>query len=471
MRKKTGLLTAVALVATMVGAGSASAGTVNTADGDIAERLEAIPGMTLVEEKPAQNGDRFLLLDYTQPIDHGDPAGGTFEQRISVLHTDEDAPVVYVPNGYSINPNPAYSEPTQLLGSNEVGVEHRFFGTSMPDEKDWTTLTVWQAAQDHHRVYSALEDLYQGNWLATGRSKGGMTATYYDYFFPDDMDGIVAYVAPSNPDPENTAPYEEFLSDVGTEACRTHLQGLEREVLERRDEMVEIHRQWAEDNNATFDTVGGVEQSFEVAPLSLSFAFWQYSSIADCKDIPPLGAPAQELHDFLELAVGFGADHELAFGAPYYYQAATELGSPSYARPHLDDLVQFPELGETGAYVPSWLEVPEFDNSTIVAVHEWVNTEATELLYVNGGQDPWFAKPFVPAGPQNDSYSMTVEWANHGALISGLPKDDRQSAIETLERWAGYHEVGAAAERSAATYVPSLDHPQEQAASLLPQRG
>lgn len=460
MRKPTGWLLSVAVIATTLGTSTAAAGTVSAAEADIADRLQGIPGMTLVEEKEASGDDRFFLLDYTQPVDHNAPDGATFEQRVSVLHTDEDGPTVYAPSGYNLNPNPAYSEPTQLIDGNEVGVEHRFFGTSVPSEDDWSTLDVWQAAQDHHRVYSALEGIYDGNWIATGRSKGGMTATYYRYFFPDDMDGIVAYVAPSNIDPADSTPYDELLARVGTEECRDHITGLEREVLLRRDEMIDLHQEWADELGATFETVGGLEQSFEVAPLNLSFTFWQYYSLSDCADIPALDAPSEELYDYLDAVVGFGADHELEFGGPYYYQAATELGSPYYSREYLGDLVQFPEMAETGAFVPPHVDVPEFDNSTIIDVDEWVRTEGTELLYVNGGEDPWSAKPFAPAGPQNDSHVLTVDWDNHGALIGGLGKDDRQIAIEALNRWAGLNEE-VSSEDSAPSYDPALDHPTQ----------
>lgn len=54
---------------------------------DIKDRILAIPGMSLIEEKPYP-GYRYFVLNYTQPIDHKHPSKGTFQQRVTLLHKD-----------------------------------------------------------------------------------------------------------------------------------------------------------------------------------------------------------------------------------------------------------------------------------------------------------------------------------------------------------------------------------------------
>ncbi|MDT0269078.1 S28 family serine protease [Streptomyces sp. DSM 44915] len=461
MRKTTGWLVSVAVLAGTATVGGAATGVAQAQEQDIAERIAAIPGMTLIEEKPAANGDRFLLLSFEQPVDHRRPGSGTFEQRISVLHTGEDRPTVFHTNGYWLNPNPAYSEPTQLLDANEVGLEHRFFGESVPEVEDWTHLDIYQAASDQHRVHEALSAIYDENWISHGRSKGGMTAAYYRYYYPEDMDGTVAYVAPSSTDREDTAPYDAFLSSVGTEECRSALEDVERELLLRRDEMVPLHEAWAEEVGATFTNVGGVEQSFEVGPLNLRWTFWQYyGSAEDCAAVPEPTASTQELYDYVDQMVGWGADHELAATVPYYYQAATQLGNPLYSTGHIDDLLEYPELKYSGAFVPPEIELPAFDNRAMTWVDGWVTHLGTEMLFVDGEADPWSAKPFTADSADRETYRLVAPGANHSAGISLLGAADRDLAVESVRAWAGLPAEAQSRAAAGNAYDPALDHPE-----------
>ncbi len=207
---------------------------------DIAEQLEAIPGMTVVEEKTAPAPYRYFVLNYTQPNDHLKPFRGSFQQRLTVLHRGTDRPTVLHTSGYNVGTNPTRSEPTRLVDGNQVSTEQRFFTPSRPQPADWTRqLTIWQAASDHHRIVSALDGLYRGKWLSTGASKGGMTSVYHRRFFPRDVDGTVAYVAPNDVVNHEDSRYTRFFETVGTPECRAALTALEREALgPRRGELL-----------------------------------------------------------------------------------------------------------------------------------------------------------------------------------------------------------------------------------------
>ncbi|MBW8703255.1 Prolyl tri/tetrapeptidyl aminopeptidase [Streptomyces sp. MBT84] len=117
------LLALVVLVGTLSTAGAATAA---TADTDIKDRLLAIPGMSLIEEKP-YTGYRFFVLNYTQPVDHRHPSKGTFQQRITVLHKDVSRPTVFYTGGYNVSTTPSRREPTQIVDGNQVSMEYRFF--------------------------------------------------------------------------------------------------------------------------------------------------------------------------------------------------------------------------------------------------------------------------------------------------------------------------------------------------------
>ncbi|MGV9241532.1 S28 family serine protease, partial [Streptomyces nigra] len=179
------LLALTVLIGTLSTAGAATAAGPESGTADIKERLLSIPGMSLIEEKP-YTGYRFFVLNYTQPVDHRRPSKGTFQQRITVLHKDTARPTVFYTGGYSVSTTPRRAEPTQIVDGNQVSMEYRFFTPSRPEPADWSKLDIWQAASDQHRIFTALKKVYSKNWISTGGSKGGMTATYYERFYPKD---------------------------------------------------------------------------------------------------------------------------------------------------------------------------------------------------------------------------------------------------------------------------------------------
>ncbi|HST81771.1 MAG TPA: hypothetical protein VLL08_08570, partial [Kineosporiaceae bacterium] len=234
MRKATRALLVLAMFIGLVGAPVALPSTARAAEPDIKDQLLAIPGISLIEEKPVSTpGYRFFLLNLTQPVDHRQPNGATFQQRISVLHKDVSRPTVLFTSGYGLSTTPNRSEPTRIVDGNQVSMEYRFFTPSRPEPADWSDLTIWQAATDEHRIYQALKPIYNKNWLATGGSKGGMTATYYERFYPHDMNGTVPYVAPNDVINVEDSAYDRFFATVGPKDCRDRAKALQREALVR----------------------------------------------------------------------------------------------------------------------------------------------------------------------------------------------------------------------------------------------
>ncbi len=195
---------------------------------DIKDRILSIPGMSLIQEKPYP-GYRYFVLNYTQPVDHRHPRPGyvpaahhgaaqghgpphgLLHQRLQRLH-DPLAPRAHPDRG-------------RQPGLPGIPLLHP---VPPPPPADWSKLDIWQAASDQHRVYQALKPLYSANWLATGGPKGGMTATYYERFYPHDMDGVVAYVAPNDVVNNEDSAYDRFFARVGTEECRDRLNAVQR---------------------------------------------------------------------------------------------------------------------------------------------------------------------------------------------------------------------------------------------------
>ncbi|MBI0298460.1 aminopeptidase [Streptomyces sp. PRKS01-29] len=439
MRKMLRWLLSLAILVGAVGAGagSASAAPAAPAQPDIKERVLAIPGMRFVEEQPSE-GYRFLVFSYAQPVDHRHPAKGTFQQRFTLLHKATDRPTVFYTSGYNVTTAPRRSEPTQLVDGNQVSMEYRFFTPSRPQPADWSTLDIWQAASDQHRLFRALKPIYGKKWLATGGSKGGMTATYYRRFYPRDMDGTVAYVAPNDVVDTEDSAYDRFFDNVGTAECRTRLNAVQREALVRRDEIVRRYQKWADDEKQTFTVVGSADKAYENVVLDLVWAFWQYHLLKDCADVPAPTASTDELYGFIDEISGFSAytDQGLETYTPYYYQAGTELGSPTFRTPHLDGLLRYPGIYAPRSYVPR--DIPmRFKPGVMRDIDRWVRHDAHRMLFVYGQNDPWGAERFRVGKGAKDAYVYTVAGGNHGSSIAQLTGDQKARATAEVQRWAG----------------------------------
>ncbi|MEU4835806.1 S28 family serine protease [Streptosporangium sp. NPDC023615] len=410
----------------------------SVAEDTLTDRLRAIPGLTVVSETQA-SGHRFFVLTFTQPVDHLRPDGGTYQQRLTLLHRAEDAPTVLYTNGYGLAVNPAASrtEPTRLLEGNQVSVEHRFFRSSRPEPADWRKLNIWQEATDEHRIVQALKTIYSGKWIQTGASKGGMTSVYHRRFYPNDVDGVVAYVAPNDRINPLDGAYDRFFRTVGDAACRTALDNVQKEALKRRDRLVPRLEAAAAQNGWTFTgTLGTANRSFEMTVLDTVWAFWQYLGVGDCPEVPQATATDEEIYDWIDSVAGFSfyTDQGLEYYFPYYHQAAKQLGWPELRFEHLRGLTRYRGLYQPNSVLPA--ELRSAHNSLpMLDVDHWVHARSNKMMFVYGENDPWGAERFTPS--RNDSYLYVAPGANHGANIAALPEADRVAATETLRRWAG----------------------------------
>lgn len=455
------LLSLVVLIGTMGAAGStvhaATAAAPAAAATDIKDQILGIPGMSLIEEKPYP-GYRFFVLNYEQPVDHRQPSKGTFKQRLTLLHKDVSRPTVFFTSGYNVNSNPRRSEPTTIVDGNQVSLEYRFFTPSRPDPANWANLDIWQAASDQHRIFTALKKIYTKNWLATGGSKGGMTATYYERFYPRDMDGVVAYVAPNDVVNDEDSAYDRFFTKVGTKECRDKLNAVQREALKRRTPLEAKYAAAAAENGWTFTTVGTLDKAFEAVVLDYTWAFWQYSLLADCAAVPTAAtATDQQIWDTVDAISGFSAyaDQGLETYTPYYYQAGTQLGSPDIKQPHLKGLSRY-------GYQPPHSFVPRdipmtFQPGVMRDVDSWVRDHANQMLFVYGQNDPWGAEPFHIGYGARDSYVMIAPGANHGANVAQLLDGEKSLATAKILQWAGVAPAAALADAGRAKPLAAPD--------------
>ena len=403
---------------------------------DIFDRLQAIPGMVVTEQNSGVEGYRYFVMEYEQPADHGAEGGPVFQQRLLLHHRDAAAPFVLGTSGYNVNPTrQRLREPASLLQANQLFVEQRFFTPSRPEPADWSLLTIEQAATDHHRIVDVLKPIYTGKWISSGASKGGMTSVYHRRFFPDDVDGTVAYVAPHSFGTKD-ARYLDFVASLGSSTCQDALRYYQREVLLRRPEMLARIDAQATMNGLTYELLGR-EKALEVATLELNFTFWQYYDESICPEVGAEPPTDDDVWTFLDevASPSLWSDEDFLTYEPYYWQAATELGFPAVEESHVADLLQFPGIDAAETFLTPG-KTPVFDAAAMQDVSTWISAEGERLLFVYGETDPYTAAAFE-LGNAKDSYRLLAPGKNHSASIVDLVEPDRAKALDALEAWTG----------------------------------
>jgi len=406
--------------------------------GDILDELNAVDGITFVEEYQSEvAGYRAFHLLYEQPVDHDNPTGAKFSQMMTLLHRSYDAPTVLATTGYWNYLYWRRTEPTRLLSANQLVTEQRFFAGSRPDPADWDKLRIRQAAADHHRIVTALKQrIYSGNkWLSTGASKGGMTSIYHKRFHPEDIDAVIAYVAPISfgaPDDR----YQAFFDTVGDATCRQRLHDFQRMALTRRDEIKPMFESVVAQESYVFTWSGGLDTAIEDEIAGLEWSFWQYMGVGWCGSIPQAGASASAIYDFIDEAGGidYSADRYVDLFLPYYFQAEVELGYPGYEAAYVQDLLLHSKVKRADP-MPAGFE-RTFDSDAMSDVQDWVNTDGNEILYVYGEYDPWTAGEFAIGAGTNGAKFVAAQ-ATHGASIGQLSSTDQAAVFGLIEQWTG----------------------------------
>lgn len=366
----------------------------------------------------------------SQPVDHKNPKSKKFTQRIFLSHSDYSKPMVFVTEGYAANRN-SKTELARILDANQIIVEHRYFGQSVPENLDWKYLTIEQAANDHHQIVELFKQLYKSKWINTGVSKGGQTTLYHRYFFPNDVDASVPYVAPVNLAQEDPRIYI-FLNSVGTEECREKIKKFQRAFLSKRDEVRTLLMKDAEQQNIQF--AWDYDFVLEYMTLEYSFAFWQWGQ-TKCEDIPSPDASAEELYKHMKASnpLYFFTEQAMKDFGPFYVQAYNEVGYYGYDLSPFKDLLIEIKDGSNIMLVPEGAKI-EYNCSSMQKVNTWLQKEASNILYIYGGNDTWSATSIQLLG-ENNCVKMVKKGGSHGTSIRSFEGEEKELIYSTLEKW------------------------------------
>ncbi len=402
----------------------------------VEEFLFDLPDVRFESIAPPAPFQAAWALQIRQPLDHANPEAGSFWQRVYVSQWDVTQPTVLVTEGYSRGANYA-SELARQIGANQVVVEHRFYGESMPDSLDYRYLNIRQAVADLHRIRTLLGMYFDAPWVASGISKGGQTTIYYRYFYPDDVAASVPYVAPINLALEDDRIYE-FLNTAGSRACRKRIEAIQSRILTEYDASL-LRLKWhAKGEGLRFEYLT-LEEAFEYAVLEYPFSFWQWGS--DCGDIPNPNADLEEVLDhFLTVSgLGFFSDDGMESYASHYYQCAAEFGYYGYETEAFAGLLRALPMtpNPSAIFTPNQMEV-EYDGGALAdSVYHWVEAEGDEFIHINGALDTWSATA-MPENQDRDALYFFLQDQSHGtARIRNMSEGQREAVRESLERWLG----------------------------------
>ena len=403
-----------------------------TPDSEYYTKLKSLPGVAAVS--PMRSGARgsgeVCDVAFEQPLDHQNPDGKKFQQHVFVSHAGYDKPVLLGTEGYGAR-GISGGELQAILRGNQVTVEHRFFGRSVPTPVQWEYLTVKQSADDLHAIRSALKTIYPGKWVSTGTSKGGQTALFYKCYYPDDVDATVAYVAPVNVTQEDPR-INHFIETVGDEATRKRIKDFQIAMFKREDEMLPLVKAQADQRRWTFAM--GLSEAYEYGVLEYPYAFWQYG--ADPAGIPAPDAPAETLvAHYMNNRTGtlrYYSDQGKKQFEPFLYQAFTEIGYYNYDITDSKSFMKTLKNPSNLVICPDGAKIV-YNPATMAFVYNFLQYKANHVAYIYGELDAWSATQMQLIG-RTDAIKIVVQDSHHGARIGAFSPEQKEQFFSSLER-------------------------------------
>ncbi|WP_321306814.1 S28 family serine protease [Marinifilum fragile] len=394
------------------------------------EKLNQIPNVTVQKITGDTTYAEYYELYFTQPLDHENPEVGTFKQRVLLGHHATDKPMVVEIQGYNIWTEKA-GELSKLLNANQLTIEHRYFKNSMPDSLDWKYLNIKQAAADQHKVIQALKKIYKNKWITTGISKGGQTTIYHRFFYPNDVDVSVPYVAPQNLAREDKR-IHKHLTTVGSKECRDKIYQFQLACFKNKKELLPLAKTHAEEKEYSFSM--GLEKALDLSILEYSFAFWQWGG-TKCEDIPSSESESSVLFNHLVRVSGMDFFDQISLkpSLAFYHQALTEIGMYSYEVEPFKPYISY-EKDLTFDHVFPNEPIRKFNPESMIKVNKWLQTDAEKMLFIYGEWDTWSATA-VDLKNNTKCKKFVNPEGSHGTRIRNFPAEIKTEIIKTLEEW------------------------------------
>ncbi|WP_406682676.1 aminopeptidase [Seonamhaeicola sp. MEBiC1930] len=399
------------------------------------EKLASIKNVVKIEKRETlSHFDENYEIWFEQPIDHNNPERGTFRQRVFLGFENPLKPVIVELHGYGIYSGKA-GELAQYYQANQLNIEHRYFNNSKPDEIDWNTLTIENAAKDQTAIINAIRNVLYPNskFITTGISKGCQTTMAHRRFFPKNVDASVCYVGPLNFKREDPRVYS-FLDNVGTQEERNKIKAFQGLCFENREALLKLMKNAAKKENMSWEF--GIKNALDYSILEYSFAFWQWGT--DVKSIPSNTASTADIYKHLIDVVGYGffEDSSVKSLQPYFWAALTEQGIYGYeTKPfekyfNSDEVLKFdwafPE-GVSKAYSPKPMQ----------EIKSFLDNSAEKMIFIYGEYDAWSATAvdISESASKRGLYKFIKLKGDHKTRIKSFEKEKQNEIYNIIDSW------------------------------------
>ncbi len=404
---------------------------------NLEDRIKNLPGIFSVDKMEANPFFKeALVIMVRQPLDHTHPELGTFQQRVVLSNLGTDQPVIFITEGYGgdYSVNSTYlNELCPIMNANQLLVEHRFFGKSVPDSIDWQYMTVENAAADQHHIVELFKQIYSKKWISTGISKGGETVLYHRALYPNDVEVSVPYVAPLNFSTEEKRHDYFIRHKAGTASERSKVANCQMEFLKRKKQLMPLFDQYTKEKNYKYRAASG--EIFDYCVLEFAFSFWQWGR--SVSEIPQQTTTDKEFFDYM-IKICSPSYFDIESGKPtfpFFVQAMKQLGYYGYNPEPFKGLM---DLKDAHGYILK-LFMPvgtafTYDSAMSLLVKNYLKHDAQKILLIYGGNDPWTASAADIYG--NKKIVKVVQpRGSHRTRIGTMPEQQRKKVMRILKTW------------------------------------
>ena len=454
----------------------------NVSEASFKDDLLTLDGVISIDEI-IQSGDskpfsEKYIVTFKQYIYWNNPDLGTFPQRVEIGFKGYDNVNIIDISGYELNDKKFAvddrHEISKMYDGNYISVEYRYFSKSAPEgfsnksTELWQYLTNENASKDFHNIISQLKEVLSGRWVFTGGSKGGQAANIFAYYFPDDADAYVSYVAPFCDGIDDGRALEAIYNTIGNERYgyeqarkyRDLMLDFQVEAIKNRDYLQPLFTM-SEDKYADYP-LDNAFKHFEATVVDIVFTTWQYdqnfASFDEVMKITPrlddVSTPDvrenQEFLDGLAQLIKDNKDEYYPNGDdpffPYLVQAAKENGNYGLRlKPLRDELAkQGITLEFTEETEKNYIALSEFNQAQINTFKfnpdmrnkmlEWTKTNTSNVIMIYGDSDPWYFMR-LPETDNENIHIFTSSKVAHSVEINSMEDDMKAEITELLNTW------------------------------------
>ena len=420
--------------------------------------------------------EKYVVM-FDLPLDWNNPDKGTFPLRTVFTYVDDNASNAFVCDGYFlydmlVERFDSRNELPYFYNTNEVNIEHRFYGKSQPeglsiDNLDyWEYLTDENASEDFHFIVTQFKRILKGKCMFTGASKGGQLTHMQSYFHPEDADVFVSYVAPGGSSQDAPDFFDYIYNEIGDTAYgkenakkyRDMVLDFQVEAIKHRDELAQRYYDRGIKDGCVFTDYVTPDILYDMAVLEFATTTWQY--LQDFTGIKKVlnnkgSNDPKYLDSILNLLYGTNAANVWAHNSEYfayYVQAAKQNGEHEYDFSFLRKALEKDGSGaklvvtedmEKGllfrmVFTPEQYEAFTFDPTIYNNMVKWSHETQSQVIMIYGAADVWYSVRLPDVTDNENIHIFTLPKASHLAGFERMNKkmaDEVENLLDPILKW------------------------------------